>query len=46
MQQLHECPLCETSKDTATEIYSHLMTHHRKSTISRRLIESEPEMED
>ena len=40
MQQLYKCPLCDESKETSNKIYSHLMTQHRKSTLSRELMEA------
>lgn len=38
MQTAHECPLCGEQATESTAIYSHLMTHHRKSAISRELM--------
>ncbi len=38
MQSTYECPLCGEQATESTAIYSHLMTHHRKSTISRELM--------
>ena len=46
MQPQYECPVCGTSKDDETEIYSHLMTRHRKSKISQHLLENDPEFEE
>lgn len=35
-----ECPLCELTTDTQTDVYRHLMVSHRKSAVSRALIET------
>jgi hypothetical protein len=32
------CPLCDLTHET-TRVYQHLQTSHRKSTLSRRLLE-------
>ena len=36
----HDCPLCDHAADTPTDVYSHLMVRHRKSAVSRALIET------
>lgn len=35
-----KCPLCGEEEDDPKAVYSHLMTHHRKSTLSQKLLES------
>ena len=33
------CPLCERQVDGRMDVYRHLMVNHRKSELSRRLVE-------
>lgn len=35
-----ECPLCGEETDDPKGVYSHLMTHHRKSALSQKLLET------
>lgn len=35
-----ECPLCGESATDKRVIVSHMMTHHRKSSISRMLLDA------
>lgn len=46
----HECPLCDVTCRDRAEVYTHLMTGHRKSAISSALLDAtasaEPEMEE
>ena len=35
-----KCPLCGEQEDDPKAVYSHLMTHHRKSALSQKLLES------
>ncbi|SIR64597.1 hypothetical protein SAMN05421752_101446 [Natronorubrum thiooxidans] len=37
--QTETCPLCAYTGETATDVYTHLQTSHRKSAISTRLLE-------
>ena len=37
-QDKHTCPICEKAGST-TRIHQHLQTTHRKSELSRRLLE-------
>lgn len=34
----HGCPVCEFASTDADDVYAHLMTAHRKSTISAALL--------
>lgn len=36
----YECPLCGLTSTETDEIYAHLMTSHRKSTISDALLKT------
>lgn len=35
----YECPLCGLESSELNDIYTHLMTNHRKSAISNALLE-------
>ncbi|WP_168927078.1 hypothetical protein [Natronorubrum aibiense] len=37
--QTDTCPLCAYTGKTNTDVYNHLLTSHRKSAISNRLLE-------
>lgn len=36
----YDCPLCEFESGTSTELYTHIMRGHRKSTITKALLEA------
>ncbi|QSX00318.1 hypothetical protein [Haloterrigena alkaliphila] len=36
------CPICEFSSDAETDVYTHLLTSHRKRAITETLLEVRP----
>lgn len=36
----YECPLCDHAEPAETDVYSHLMVSHRKSTLSDALLDA------
>jgi len=39
----HDCPVCEFASEDYDDVYAHLLTAHRKSTISAALLRNRPE---
>lgn len=39
-KQTADCPLCSLRADSQTDIYTHLLVSHRKSAISRALLDA------
>ena len=41
-EQTETCPLCTFSSETETDVYTHVLTSHRKSAIADALLEDQP----
>ena len=40
--EIETCPICAFSSDSETDVYSHVLTGHRKSAIADALLERRP----